>query len=166
MAKIVLTIEADDAADLRLTIEELAGYGEREQVTLGEADFVENESQEEERPTASATQDAEPQERQKRTRRTKLEMMAERAGVTQAAPKDAFSADVEQARAEVAAETVGVTLQDVRQALQDHMSAPNRSAGSASAILKQFINAEGKPSVRVSELKVEDYPAAIEALRT
>lgn len=143
-------------------------------------------------PEAGATQDAEPGERQRRTRRTKAQIEADAAAALAAAdPRLASGAsgsqpspskdtgatseadpfvqvDRQPTSSALQASPGSPTLQDLRKALADHMGAEGKDGSTARNALKSFKSNDpatvGQPCVRVSELHPADYAAAIEAL--
>ena len=171
MAKIYLNIEADDVADLRLTLKELVGVRDlRELVEDGDVDPE---------PDAGARQDAEPGERQRRTRRTKAQIVADEAakmnlggdqsGATSLTPNGSGDADDPFAEPKTSSQPTSsdssaLTLQNVRDAMSAYLSRDNHDAADMKAILRQFKNETGEGVQRIGEIAVVDYPAAIEAL--
>lgn len=81
MARITLTIEAEDARDLRDSLWDMANQYDQPETTA--VDYVARYGREveatTEAPDAGATQDAEPGERQARKRRTKAEIAEDNA---------------------------------------------------------------------------------------
>lgn len=197
MARITLNIEVEDAAELHETIRELARrqgafhtYDDETERQMSQewADTIKVTAD----PDAGATQDAEPGERQRRTRRTKAQIEADAAAALAAAdPRLAAGAsgsqpspskdtgatseadpftqvDRQPTSSALQASPGSPTLQDLRKALADHMGAEGKDGSTARNALKSFKSNDpatvGQPCVRVSELHPADYAAAIEAL--
>lgn len=199
MARITLNIEVEDAAELHETIRELARrqgafhtYDDETERQMSQewADTIKVTAD----PDAGATQDAEPGERQRRTRRTKAQIEADAAAALAAAdPRlagnvsgdgtatgtsttgggtseaDPFAqVDRQPTSSALQASPGSPTLQDLRKALADHMGAEGKDGSTARNALKSFKSNDpatlGQPCVRVSELHPADYAAAIEAL--
>lgn len=161
MAKIQLIIDADDAADLKQTIETLVTFEVAALVTA-----MADESE------ADATQDAEPPgERQRRRRRTKAEMEAAR-GVENSASSSATVGS------QPSTSTVNggedpfhtssldspVSLNDVRAAAHEKAKPPGSMKGVQEIFEKNFTDADGQPVRQLSKLKEADYGRAVELL--
>lgn len=197
MARITLNIEAEDADDLRDTLSGILGrWGDKVKVsTAGPTTTITTDDDGaswRSEPEAGATQNAEPGERQRRTRRTKAQIEADAAAALAAAdPRLAAGAsesqpspskdtgatseadpfaqvDRQPTSSALQASPGSPTLQDLRKALADHMGTEGKDGSTARNALKSFKSNDpatlGQPCVRVSELHPADYAAAIEAL--
>lgn len=179
MARISLHIEADSLTDLADT---LAGL---RYPTAYTSDVPEPPNEEE--PKASFTQDAEPGEQTRRTRRTKAQIAADEAAqrnvsgrtgadasVNSAGPdestartdSDPFSEQPEKkSPATSSASSASLTHEDVRRAMSDFLGRDGNDAMKMKKIFTEFKNTDGEAVVRVSDLQLVDCAAAIEALR-
>jgi hypothetical protein len=181
MARITMTIEADNAGDLAQTLSYLGDLmngdaGDEERQTL--------------QPDAGVTQDAEPGERQRRRRRTKAEMDAARAagdgsaggaatlasklgteagtsatGGATSAIDDPFAEPKPASPATSDASQASLTASDVRDAMSAWLGRDNHQAEGMLPIFAKFKTTEGDPCARASQLQASDYAAFIEALK-
>lgn len=176
MAKIFLNIEAEDAADLRHTLVELAN------VTTFKVDYAaalaEQVQEREEMPDARSTQDVEPGEQPKKRGRPKSSAATSESpspsGPSTAASDpsknsassdgkgsspDPFMEQVKQAAAETAASDQQPTMEAVRKAMSAYLQVDGHNAGGLQKILKEIAGAE-----RMSDVPAEKYAAVLAAL--
>jgi len=174
MAKIQLMIDADDAADLMTTVRELGGlFDTNERVALG---MDEVDRDEPEPIPASASQDAERAPAKRKGRPPKAEVSA---GAAALGVGDAFSQQLKESAAEVAAnlfdqapaepphsDPSDVTLLDVQAMAQAFIKADGNSMKKAQDLLSaNFKDVDGQPVKMFSKLQAKDYVDALELLR-
>lgn len=160
MAKITLTIEAENAAELYAALSDL----DRSQITAREwADTI--------HVTPGTESEPEETEEQKtrRRRRTKAEMEEERARqnaapVSQAKTPDVFAAQIKEvvaeAKAEEAVSSTGTSLADARKVMSEWLAQPGHSAQQLQELLLKHGGA-----ARITDIDPGKYDAVIAALR-
>lgn len=174
MARILLNIEADSPQDYYETLRGLA-YPDAP-VTIPSA----------EHPEAGATQDAEPGESQRRTRRTKAQIEADALAAAQVRITSGSATDVSTASAAATpgpskssqpsengaaerptpptSDASPASLSDVRNVMQAFLARDGKDAADIQAVFHLFVTGEGDQVERASQLQASDYAAFIEKL--
>ena len=156
MAKITLTIEAENAGEL---YEALADLDRRQTSTISDC-VSESEPSEQEETDEQKT---------RRRRRTKAEMEEERARqnaapVSQAKTPDVFAAQIKEvvaeAKAEEAVSSTGTSLADARKVMSEWLAQPGHSAQQLQELLLKHGGA-----ARITDIDPGKYDAVIAALR-